>query len=166
MQNIAIVMGNLHVERDDRRYTLAELGVTTSTDAEGNDRLIINVPPNTLFGTREGQAVFDDKARRWDFAITGVARIAEETDASLRRKDSATNHTNATPRPVKWTEKLPRTKHIDTFLNDVDWEATSLGPLERWPRPLQVYLNLVLTDSQAAVIYVSTICKCHYWTEL
>jgi len=150
-------MGNLHAKRDNRRYTLEELGITTTTDVYGNDHLTIGLPPNSLFGTGEGRAVFDQTTRKWEISVTGNTRFTEETNASFRRKDSATNHTDTPSRPVQWTEILPRTEHADTFLNDIDWGATSLGPLETWSKSLQIYLNVVLTDSQAAVIYVGTI---------
>lgn len=154
-------MEDLHAKRDNRRYTLEELGITTSTDVYGNDHLTIIVPPNTLFGTGEGRVVFDRTTRTWDISVTGNTRFTEKTDAPFTRQGSATSHTDTSPRPVKWTEALPRTEFVNTFLSNVDWEATSLGPLETWSRSLQVYLNFVLTDTQAAVIYVSTIYNSH-----
>lgn len=150
-------MGDLHAKRDDRRYTLEELGITTSTDLSGDERLTINVPPNALFGTGQGRVLFDRTTRTWDISVTGNTRFTDETEESLKRQGSATSHTDTSVRPVKWTKALPRTEYVESFLNDVDWEATSLGPLGSWPRSLQVYLNFVLTDTQAAVIYVGTV---------
>ena len=146
-------MGDLPTDQENCRYTLEELGITSSADVYGDEHWTINFQPNALFGIAEGQAVFDPNTRRWEISVTANTRFSERINPSLKRKVSVIGHPDLTRRPVKWTEVLPRTEHIDKFLNNIDWAATSLGPLETWPSSLQAYLNVVFADSQAAVIY-------------
>lgn len=146
-------MGNSHADGDSRRYTLEELGITSSSDVYGDEHLTIDLPPNDLFGTGQAQAVFNPTSRKWELSVTANTRFTQKIDASIKWKTSAPHDPEVRSRPVKWTKILPRTEHVDRFLNDIDWDSTSVGPLATWPTSLQAHLNIVLADSQAAVIY-------------
>ena len=146
-------MGDPITLAGNNTYTLAQLGITTSKNVFGEERWTIVLPPNPLFGAGEACAVFDKASSRWQLSITGNSRFEQEIDKKFKRQNSIDEKHRPTPRPVKWTNALPRTAHVDNFLNSTDWEATPMGPLHTWPQSLQAYLSLVLADSQAAVIY-------------
>lgn len=135
-----------------RLYTLEELKITDTKDVYGEQRLTIALPPNELFGTGQAQATFDTKSGKWTLSVSSYSKFGSDIDPKFKRKEFEGKE-RTSKRPVKWTELLPRTEHVDKFLNDIDWQNTSLGALENWPRSLQAYLNIVFADSQAAVIY-------------
>lgn len=56
------------------------------------------------------------------------------------------------PRKTDWTNALHPSEHAG-FLLSLDWAATPLGPLKTWPRTLQLYTHMLLSDSRAAAIY-------------
>lgn len=137
---------------NSRLYTLEELGITKQKDIYGQERLTIDLPPNELFGCGQAQALYDEDLRRWVMSASGYSKFGTNIDHKFKRKVPV-EESKTIARRVKWTEVLPKTEHVDKFLNDIDWQNTSLGELDNWPRSLQVYLNIVFADSQAAVIY-------------
>lgn len=142
-----------HVKRDARSYSLEELGITDSRNVLGEDRLTIALPPNSLLGAGQVQAVFDSSKRKWELGLTTNAKFSSRKNDVFERRDAVPAESRFRPRTVPWTQGLPRTEYADSFLNDIDWDRTPLGPLESWSITLQVYLNLVLADDEPAVIY-------------
>lgn len=146
-------MGTVHEQPADRRYSLKELGIERSTDVYGEEFLTIVLPPNPLFGVGQAQAIFNSASGKWELSISGNAKFGQKIEAKFKRKDSVQDKSLLPSRSVKWTEVLPYTDHVQRFLDDIEWQSTSLGPLEKWPNSLQAYLNIVFADTQAAVIY-------------
>lgn len=146
-------MGTINAKKGDRSYSLEELGITTSTDVYGEERMTIVLPPNELFGTGQAQATLNPSTGRWELGFTGNTKFGQKIEGKFKRKNALPDHIEPPSRSVKWTEVLPQTDHVQRFLDDIDWQSTSLGPLETWPNTLQAYLNIVFADSQAAVLY-------------
>lgn len=142
-----------HVNRDGQSYSLEELGIINSKDARGEDHLTIVLPPNPLFGTGQVQAVFNSAQKKWELELTGKPKFGHNRHEVFRRKHALPTGPALSARPVAWTRALPRTEHVDRFLNAIDWASTPLGTLDSWSVSLQVFINLVFTDDEPAVIY-------------
>lgn len=56
------------------------------------------------------------------------------------------------PSELDWTNGLPSTAH-NRMLLDLDWNSTPIGPLKGWPRSLQLYTHMLLSDARAAAIF-------------
>lgn len=143
-------MGN--VNQDGRCYPLEELGITTSRNVYGEDRLTIVLPPDPLFGTGQPQAVFDGSEKKWGLEVSAQAKFGDHRQEVFPRREPLPDE-QFSHRPVAWTKGLPKTEHVDKFLNGINWDTTPLGPLESWSISLQVFINLVFADDEPAVIY-------------
>jgi hypothetical protein len=67
--------------------------------------------------------------------------------------DAAQEHVQIGPtsRP-DWTSAFPRSSHTRLLL-DLDWDSTPIGSLKGWPRSLQLYTHMLLSDARAAAIF-------------
>lgn len=139
--------------QDEKRYTLAELGITKKINVYGEEQFAIELPPSPVFRTGQAQATFNNDTHKWELSSAGSLKFESAIDGKFKRKDLTRDPGQTGLRSVAWTEALPKTDHVDRFLDEVDWAATPLGPLEDWPLTLRAYLNIVFADPQAAVIY-------------
>lgn len=144
-------MGN--VNQDGQAYSLEELGIFNSTDAQGAEHLTIILPPDALLGTGQAQAVFNSTNKQWTLEMTSRPKFSRNKSQPFQLGESQLAGVDLKARPIVWTQSLPRTHHVDRFLNAINWAATSLGPLESWPVSLQVFINLVFADDEAAVVF-------------
>lgn len=142
-----------HVNQDGQGYSLGDLGIVNSTDVHGKDQLTIVLPPNPLLGTGQVQAVFDPAQKKWTLEMTSRPQFGHNQHEYFQPKNSQLTGIDLNARPVIWTQGLPRTDHINRFLHAIDWEATPLGSLDSWPISLQVFINLVFADDEAAVVF-------------
>lgn len=58
----------------------------------------------------------------------------------------------AKPHVDDWTRNLQSSQHAH-FFRSVNWTQTPLGPLDEWGTTLQMYTNMVMSDTRAASLY-------------
>jgi hypothetical protein len=135
---------------------LKDFGIQTTVDSFGQEQYSLDLGVNPLFGVANCRAVFDKQTRKWRFTTSVDAKVASGSQVTRKRPQSGTgDEALSAPRlPAEsWVSSLPDSPHVQSFVNDVDWSLTPLGPLETWPVVLQTCCHLVFADSRAAVVY-------------
>ena len=128
---------------------LKDLGISSTTDEVGIERLTLDLDTNGSNGAISSRAEFDTSSGRWRIIPRNVAKPGEKkpSDSLLPELPASTNPAGC------WTDHLPRNENSQWFLNGVDWSATDYGPLEYWPTSLRTLVGLAMTDPAAAIIY-------------
>ncbi|KAK5553493.1 hypothetical protein LTR46_008468 [Exophiala xenobiotica] len=122
---------------------LEDLGISSTIDEVGIERLTIDLDTNGSNGAISSRAEFDTSSGRWRIIPHHVATPAEKkpSDSILPKLPASTNPKGC------WTDHLPRNEGSEWFLNGVDWSTTDYGPLEYWPTSLRTVVSLAMTDT-------------------
>ncbi|CAG8978998.1 hypothetical protein HYALB_00009900 [Hymenoscyphus albidus] len=84
--------------------------------------------------------------------------MSDEAPQDLKvGSETATRGGSGKPRKLNsiplWYRRLPANDHIKLFL-DTPWQDTPLGPLAAWDYVRQLYVTMMLTDSQPSCLYL------------
>ncbi|KAJ8116504.1 hypothetical protein OPT61_g2085 [Boeremia exigua] len=128
---------------------LSQFGIKRHRHGEGKFVWTIDVVVEDASAQTQ-MAQFDEQIGIWK--VHG-SQGDEPSSARKTEKDAVANREhNATSLATNWTDAFPSSAHSQVLLN-LDWGATSLGPLQTWPRSLQLYTQMLLSDFRPAVIY-------------
>ncbi|KAH6642270.1 hypothetical protein C7974DRAFT_385149 [Boeremia exigua] len=128
---------------------LSQFGIKRHRNAQGKINWTINVI--TQEADAQTQSAYLDE--RLGFWKLHQSPGYEPLDAGAAKEEAEAHRENTSPpAETKWTHSFPSSSHAQALL-DWDWGATSLGPLETWPRSLQLYTQMLLSDFRPATIY-------------
>lgn len=128
--------------------SLAHFGIEQYRNERGELRCTIKVIADDE-GAEPQAAHFDARIGAWRLQQsrndTPSTRQAPTEIAHDRVQDNR-------PSGLDWTNALPASAHNRNLLS-VDWGSTPIGPLIAWPRSLQLYTHMLLSDARAAAIF-------------
>jgi len=133
-------------------YNLEDLAISAAVTETGQEQLLIDLDVDPVFGVASCRAIFDKSKQRWRLITTTNPRFADGSRLDWKQVTPAIRPASKS-RSASWTDKLPRSQHVENFKYAIDWTKTSLGPLENWPVSLQTLVNVVFSDSRAAILY-------------
>lgn len=98
-------------------------------------------------------AQLDEHQGKWIIQRTSKEETSKEDTSDLRL---ACKDSSDIPTPLlsdfDWTDAFPASDFSKVFL-DFNWATTPIGPLHEWPRSLQLYTQMLLSDVRPAAIY-------------
>lgn len=136
----------------DRLYLLSDLAVHSTVDPYGVEHMTIDLDVDPRFGVANCRAIFDQYTKRWKLISTAHATFGDGKSAIWKQRPEKPLPISKSA-PIKWLSSLPKSSHVDFFLNEVNWAASPLGSLDTWPPSLQTCVNMVFADCQAAILY-------------
>lgn len=129
------------MDPDDLETFLSQFGIKRHRYDGGQVGWTIDVVANN--GNAQTQSAFLDEQRaRW------ILQQPPEEEIS----DGQLIHSNFPGPESDWTNAFPASDFSKVVL-DFDWAATPLGSLQEWPRSLQLYTQMLLSDVRPAWIY-------------
>lgn len=138
-----------HMEAPGLEAFLPQFGIAQRRTQQGRLIWIINVITDGA-EDEPRSAYFDERLGAWKLQSLerGRPSCTSPTPGTVVRHPWSAS----APRKTDWTNALHPSEHAG-FLLSLDWAATPLGPLKTWPRTLQLYTHMLLSDSRAAAIY-------------
>ena len=136
---------------DATLHSLESLGIEHTVNA-----LSIELEDDAFHGPR--RACFNPTTKKWKLSqVTELpARINRSSDFHQHEKRRRTSERQSSHgfshHQDDWTSRLPQTNFVD-FFKSYHWSGNPLGQLQDWEPSLQQYVQILLADSSAAVIY-------------
>ncbi|KAF2997093.1 Histidine kinase [Curvularia kusanoi] len=128
-------------------YFPSQFGIKRHQDKDGQVEWIIEVVTDEAAAHTQS-ARYDVHHGVWILQQTPKQQLSG-TETARERENEESPHVRS---GMEWTSVFPTSPFTDLFLN-FDWGATSIGPLDKWPRSLRSYTQMLLSDVRPAWIY-------------
>lgn len=128
-------------------YLLSQFGIKQHRHEAGQLEWTIEIVTDGATAQTQS-ARYDAQRGVWTLQQT----LQEQPSSPQTSSESIQKGLIHPPSTANWTNAFPISPFTDVFLN-LDWSATLIGPLAKWPLSLQAYTQMLLSDARPAAIY-------------